>query len=90
MLSCLCFWPMLNTTLGVSLITSPQYGDKKELLGKLLVPLVFIRVRQVMTADFFVSLFKRWMQRTLKQAELRQYCANEKELIWKDHINWNW
>lgn len=53
--------PAKTAALGVSLITS-QYGDKKEHLGKLLVPLVLYQAEQVMTASFFVSLFKRWIR----------------------------
>ncbi|CAI4929641.1 CGH_3_HP_G0031900.mRNA.1.CDS.1 [Saccharomyces cerevisiae] len=59
----LCFVVQAKTAgLGVTPITS-LYGDKKEHLGKLLVPLVLYQVEQVMTANFFVSLFKRWIQK---------------------------
>ncbi|CAI4049422.1 hypothetical protein SUVZ_13G1730 [Saccharomyces uvarum] len=54
--------PAKTAALGVSLITS-QYGDKKEHLGKLLVPLVLYQAEQVMTASFFVGLFKRWIRK---------------------------
>lgn len=51
--------PAKTAALGVSLITS-QYGDDKEHLGKLLVPLVLYQAIQVLTGSFFVPLFKRW------------------------------
>ncbi|CAI1629737.1 hypothetical protein SEUBUCD646_0M01760 [Saccharomyces eubayanus] len=54
--------PAKTAALGVSLITS-QYADKKEHLGKLLVPLVLYQAEQVMTASLFVSLFKRWLRK---------------------------
>ncbi|CAI4686978.1 AEG_G0041250.mRNA.1.CDS.1 [Saccharomyces cerevisiae] len=72
--------PAKTAALGVSLITS-QYGDKKEHLGKLLVPLILYQVEQVMTANFFVSLFKRWIQKDAQADGSESSCANENEEV---------
>lgn len=60
--------PAKTAALGVSLITS-QYGDDKEHLGKLLVPLVLYQAIQVLTGSFFVPVFKRWARDEIEQYE---------------------
>lgn len=61
--------PAKTAALGVSLITS-QYGDHKEHLGKLLVPLVLYQGEQVLTASLFVPILKRWARDEMKQEEV--------------------
>lgn len=57
---CIMFCGAAKTAaLGVSLITS-QYGNQKDHLGKLLVPLVLYQSEQVIVASWFVPLFKKW------------------------------
>lgn len=72
---CIMFCGAAKTAaLGVSLITS-QYGNDKSNLGKLLVPLVLYQSEQVITASFFVPLFKRWCrdeQEDVAKAEASQ------------------
>ena len=80
--------PAKTAALGVSLITS-QYGDKKEHLGELLVPLVLYQAIQVLTASFFVQILKRWSRDEVKTAlEVDQLKNNEasdsEEIVSKD------
>lgn len=49
-----------TAALGVALITS-QYGNDTSKLGKLLVPLVLYQSEQVITANFMVPGFKKWI-----------------------------
>ncbi|CAB4256920.1 similar to Saccharomyces cerevisiae YMR034C Putative transporter, member of the SLC10 carrier family [Maudiozyma barnettii] len=63
--------PAKTAALGVSLITS-QYGNHKEHLGKLLVPLVLYQGEQVLTANFFVPILKRWVKDEIEQDKLRE------------------
>lgn len=60
--------PAKTAALGVSLITS-QYGDDKEHLGKLLVPLVLYQAIQVFTGSFFVPFLKRWARDEIEKHE---------------------
>lgn len=60
--------PAKTAALGVSLITT-QFGDNKEHLGKLLVPLVLYQAIQVLTGSFFVPVFKRWARDEIEQYE---------------------
>ena len=61
--------PAKTAALGVSLITS-QYGDHKEHLGKLLVPLVLYQGEQVLTANVFVPILKKWARDEIEQAQM--------------------
>ncbi|SMN21757.1 similar to Saccharomyces cerevisiae YMR034C Putative transporter, member of the SLC10 carrier family [Maudiozyma saulgeensis] len=63
--------PAKTAALGVSLITS-QYGDHKEHLGKLLVPLVLYQGEQVLTASIFVPILRRWVKEELEEDKLRE------------------
>lgn len=60
--------PAKTAALGTSLITS-QYGDDKEHLGKILVPLVLYQAIQVLTGSFFVPLFRRWAKDEIEEYE---------------------
>lgn len=61
--------PAKTAALGVSLITS-QYGNDKENLGKLLVPLVLYQSIQVLTASFFVPVLKKWARDEIEKDKL--------------------
>ena len=52
--------PAKTAALGVSLVSS-QYGAHNPKLGILLVPLVLYQAEQVMTANFLVTLMKKWI-----------------------------
>lgn len=73
--------PAKTAALGVSLITT-QFGDSKEHLGKLLVPLVLYQAIQVLSGSFFVPVFKRWARDEVEQYEeelLREEGPTEEE-----------
>ncbi|CCK73081.1 Rch1p KNAG_0M02280 [Huiozyma naganishii CBS 8797] len=63
--------PAKTAALGVSLITS-QYGDNKTNLGKILVSLVLYQAIQVLTASFFVPVFRKWAKDEIEAEERAQ------------------
>lgn len=58
--------PAKTAALGVSLVTS-QYGNHKENLGKLLMPLVLYQAEQVLSASLFVPILKSWSRDEIEQ-----------------------
>lgn len=72
--------PAKTAALGVSLITA-QYGENKEHLGKLLVPLVLYQAIQVLTGSFFVPILKRWARDEIEEYEGEESKNNDGDAI---------
>lgn len=63
--------PAKTAALGVSLVTS-QYGNERSNLGKMLLPLVLYQAIQVLSASFFVPLFKWWCSDEVAELETQK------------------